>query len=251
MKPPRLRRGKAPPPARLARSAACGELFDVVPSRVNESGAHCPRGHYGAGDPGADVAAAGLSNRRTRWYLSTVARSAAAIVAVQVEAAGAAGGSRCATIHRISTPPAPTAPRPSPGDLSCRRSLVGRLELCLLVEGAAAFLVTLPAGAGGRWGDGHGRRPCRNRKRVTAGHPTARWWSSIESEHDLIRLLAAPMREPAPLAHDQETALRQHTNRRGVVARSATVKRTACSSCKNSWRARVAMPRPQSSRPIQ
>jgi hypothetical protein len=52
--------------------------------------------------------------------------------------------------------------------------------------------------------------------------------SYIESEHDLVRFFAAPMSEPAPLAHDKETALRQHTNRRGVVARSASVKRTGC-----------------------
>src|SRR5918995_5902669 len=52
--------------------------------------------------------------------------------------------------------------------------------------------------------------------------------SCVESEHDLVRFLAAPMGETAPLAHDQETALRQHTNRRGVVARSASVKRTGC-----------------------
>ena len=51
--------------------------------------------------------------------------------------------------------------------------------------------------------------------------------SCIESEHDLVRFLVAPMSELAPLAHDQETALRQHTNRRGVVARSAGVKRTS------------------------
>ena len=50
--------------------------------------------------------------------------------------------------------------------------------------------------------------------------------SCIESEHELVRFLVAPMSEPAPLAHDQETALRQHTNRRGVVARSVSVKRT-------------------------
>ena len=52
--------------------------------------------------------------------------------------------------------------------------------------------------------------------------------SCIESEHDLVRFLVAPMSEPAPLAHDKETALRQHTNRRGVVARSVSVKRTGC-----------------------
>ena len=52
--------------------------------------------------------------------------------------------------------------------------------------------------------------------------------SCIESEDDLVRFLVAPMSEPAPLAHDQETALRQHANRRGVVARSASVKRTGC-----------------------
>jgi transposase len=52
--------------------------------------------------------------------------------------------------------------------------------------------------------------------------------SWIESEHDLVRLLVAPMSEPAPLAHDTKTALRQHTNRRGVIARSASVKRTGC-----------------------
>src|SRR5438094_9111233 len=34
------------------------------------------------------------------------------------------------------------------------------------------------------------------------------------------------MSEPTPLAYDKETAFRQHTNRRGVVARSASVKRT-------------------------
>ena len=52
--------------------------------------------------------------------------------------------------------------------------------------------------------------------------------SCIESEDDLVRFLVAPMSEPAPLAHDEETALRQHTNRRGVVPRSASVKRTGC-----------------------
>src|SRR4029077_8284232 len=36
------------------------------------------------------------------------------------------------------------------------------------------------------------------------------------------------MSEPAPVAHDAKTALRQHTNRRGVVARGASVKRPAC-----------------------
>ena len=52
--------------------------------------------------------------------------------------------------------------------------------------------------------------------------------SCIESEDDLVRLLVAPVSEPAPLAHDQETALRQHTNRRRVVARSASVERAGC-----------------------
>lgn len=52
--------------------------------------------------------------------------------------------------------------------------------------------------------------------------------SCIESEHDLVRFLVAPMSELASLAHDKETALRQHMNRRGVVARSASVKRTGC-----------------------
>ena len=52
--------------------------------------------------------------------------------------------------------------------------------------------------------------------------------SCIESEHDRVRFLVAPISELAPLAHGQETALRQHTNRRGVVARSASVKRTGC-----------------------
>ena len=52
--------------------------------------------------------------------------------------------------------------------------------------------------------------------------------SCIESEHDLVSFLVAPMSEPAPLAHDAKTALRQHTNRRGVVARGASVKRPAC-----------------------
>jgi hypothetical protein len=52
--------------------------------------------------------------------------------------------------------------------------------------------------------------------------------SGIESEHDLVRFLVAPVSEPAPLAHDAKTALRQHTNRRGVVARGASVKRTGC-----------------------
>src|SRR6478735_1004787 len=49
--------------------------------------------------------------------------------------------------------------------------------------------------------------------------------SCIESEYDLVRFLVAPMSEPAPLAHDAKTALRQHTYRRGVVARGASVKR--------------------------
>jgi hypothetical protein len=53
-------------------------------------------------------------------------------------------------------------------------------------------------------------------------------WSCVGSEHDLVRLLVAPMSELASLADDKETALRQHTNRRGVVARSASVKRTGC-----------------------
>ena len=35
------------------------------------------------------------------------------------------------------------------------------------------------------------------------------------------------MSEPAPLAHDAKTALRQHTNQRGVVARGASVKQPA------------------------
>ena len=52
--------------------------------------------------------------------------------------------------------------------------------------------------------------------------------SWIESEHDLVRFLVAPMSEPASLAHDKEAALRQHPNRRGVVARSASVERTGC-----------------------
>jgi len=52
--------------------------------------------------------------------------------------------------------------------------------------------------------------------------------SRIESEHDLVRFPVAPMGEPAPLAHDEETALRQHTNRRGVVARCVSVERTGC-----------------------
>src|SRR4029077_10027528 len=52
--------------------------------------------------------------------------------------------------------------------------------------------------------------------------------SCIESEHDRVRLLVAPMGEPAPFVHDQETALRQHTDRRGVVARGLSVKRTGC-----------------------
>ena len=52
--------------------------------------------------------------------------------------------------------------------------------------------------------------------------------SCIESEHDLVRFLVAPMGERAPLAHDTKAALGQHTNRRGVVARSASVKRTGC-----------------------
>jgi hypothetical protein len=52
--------------------------------------------------------------------------------------------------------------------------------------------------------------------------------SCIESEYDLVRFLVAPVGEPAPLAHDTKPALRQHTNRRGVVARGASVKRTGC-----------------------
>ena len=52
--------------------------------------------------------------------------------------------------------------------------------------------------------------------------------SCIESEHDLVRLFIAPMGELAPFAHDEETALRQHTDRRGVVARGVSVKRTGC-----------------------
>ena len=52
--------------------------------------------------------------------------------------------------------------------------------------------------------------------------------SCIESEHDLVRFLVAPMSEPTPLADDEKTALRRHTNRRGVVSRSASVKRTGC-----------------------
>ena len=51
--------------------------------------------------------------------------------------------------------------------------------------------------------------------------------SCIESEHDLVRFLVAPMGEPAALAHEKETALRQHTNRRRVIARSVSVKRTS------------------------
>src|SRR5580765_6815958 len=52
--------------------------------------------------------------------------------------------------------------------------------------------------------------------------------SCIESELDLVRFLIASMSEAAPLANDKETALRQHTNRSDVVARSASVKRTGC-----------------------
>src|SRR5437588_5451736 len=48
----------------------------------------------------------------------------------------------------------------------------------------------------------------------------------VESEDDLVRLLIAPLGEPAPLAHNQKTALRQHTNRRGVVACSAGIEGT-------------------------
>ena len=43
-------------------------------------------------------------------------------------------------------------------------------------------------------------------------------------EHDLVRFLFAPMSERAPLAHDKKAALGQHTNRRRVVARSASVR---------------------------
>jgi len=60
------------------------------------------------------------------------------------------------------------------------------------------------------------------------GRPRPFRRSGIESEDDLVRFLVAPISEPAPLAHDHETALRQHANRRGVVARSASVKRTGC-----------------------
>ena len=49
--------------------------------------------------------------------------------------------------------------------------------------------------------------------------------SCIESEHDFVRLLVAPMGEVAALADDTKTALRQHTDRRGVVARSVSVER--------------------------
>jgi hypothetical protein len=52
--------------------------------------------------------------------------------------------------------------------------------------------------------------------------------SCIESEDDLVRFLVAPMSEPTPLAHAKKTALRQYTNRRSVVARSGSVKRTGC-----------------------
>jgi hypothetical protein len=58
----------------------------------------------------------------------------------------------------------------------------------------------------------------------TLVQPRGQLGSSIESEHDLVRFLVAPMSE-APLPHDKETALRQHTNRRGVVARGVSVKR--------------------------
>ena len=50
----------------------------------------------------------------------------------------------------------------------------------------------------------------------------------FQAEHDLVRFLVAPMGELAPLAHNKKTALRQHTNRRGVVARGTSVKRPAC-----------------------
>jgi hypothetical protein len=52
--------------------------------------------------------------------------------------------------------------------------------------------------------------------------------SYIESEDDLVGFLVAPMGEPTPLAHDSETALRQHTDRCDVVARSVSVERTGC-----------------------
>jgi hypothetical protein len=53
-------------------------------------------------------------------------------------------------------------------------------------------------------------------------------WSCIESEDDLVRFLVAPVSESAPLAHDTKAALRQHANRRSIVARSAGVQRTGC-----------------------
>src|SRR5207249_12303674 len=52
-----------------------------------------------------------------------------------------------------------------------------------------------------RSGDIRERRPSRGQLE-----------SYVESEHDLVRFLVAPMSELAPLAHDKETALRQHTN---------------------------------------
>src|SRR4029079_6283548 len=45
--------------------------------------------------------------------------------------------------------------------------------------------------------------------------------SCIESEHDLVRFLVAPVSEPPAPPHEAKTALRQHTKRRGVVARGA------------------------------
>jgi hypothetical protein len=64
---------------------------------------------------------------------------------------------------------------------------------------------------------------CRSPRSADGSRP-----SFIESERDLVRLLVAPVSELAPFAHDQETALRQHTNRGGVLVRSASVKRTGC-----------------------
>ena len=63
---------------------------------------------------------------------------------------------------------------------------------------------------------------------VRVGGAAARSWVRDRVEGDLVRFLVAPVREPAALAHDHETALRQHANRRGVVARSAGVERTSC-----------------------
>ena len=93
---------------------------------------------------------------------------------------------------------------------------------CLHVTSETACLVrTLQAGGGrGAVRVEPVRDPARRRRLQLR--------SCIESEHDLVRFLAAPMSEPPPLAHDKEAALRQHTNRRGVVARSASVKRTGC-----------------------